>query len=183
MKIYIDTSCLRSNILRHSDRKSQKEVAALEHLAERYSLFGSGLTLREAMATTSATQRDSLIVDYKTLQRIPKDEKVLGFHRNGFISYPLVQDCQDETLRKELIEAGLKPKDAEHLVQAVCNDCNVFLTRDESTIIKPYRRPRWQRSRSRGGGKTLIRKSWKVIGGLAKCQFPNFKPSNGNSSG
>jgi predicted nucleic acid-binding protein len=139
MRIFIDTSCLRSNILRHSDRKSQKEVTALEQLAERYSLFGSSLTLREVMATTSASQRDSLIVDYNTLQRIPKDEKVLGFHSNGSIVYPLVQDYQDETLRKELIEAGLTPKDAELLVQAVCNNCDVFLTRDENTIIKPYR--------------------------------------------
>jgi hypothetical protein len=29
---------------------------------------------------------------------------------------------------------------AEHLVQAVYNDCRVFLTRDEDTIIKPH----WQ---------------------------------------
>src|SRR5215831_19248158 len=111
MKIYIDTSCLRSNILRHSDRKSQREVAALKQLAKRHSLFGSRLTYREAIATTNASQRDSLTVDYKALQAIPKDEKVLGFHSNGFGSYPLVQDWQDETLRKELIEAGLKPKD------------------------------------------------------------------------
>ena len=42
MKIYVETSCLRSNF-RHPDPKSQKELAALEQLAERYSLFGSRL--------------------------------------------------------------------------------------------------------------------------------------------
>ncbi len=143
MKIYVETSCLRSNI-RHPDPKSQKELAALEQLAERYWLFGSRLTLREATATAKKTQQDSLILDYKALKPIPKDERLLGFNSQsdrygGFISYPLIADCQDETLRKELIEHGLGPKDAEHLTQAVCNDCEVFLTRDEATIINPHR--------------------------------------------
>jgi hypothetical protein len=143
MKIYVETSCLRSNI-RHPDPKSQKELAALEQLAERYSLFGSRLTLREATATAKKTQQDSLILDYKALEPITKDERLLGFNSQsdrygGFISYPLIADCQDETLRKELIDHGLEPKDAEHLTQAVCNDCGVFLTRDEATIINPHR--------------------------------------------
>jgi hypothetical protein len=51
----------------------------------------------------------------------------------------LIADCQDETLRRELLEHGLEPNDAEHLTQAVCNDCGVFLTRDEATIINPHR--------------------------------------------
>jgi len=75
---------------------------------------------------------------------IPKDEKVLGFNSQsdqygGSISYPLIADCQDETLRRELLEHGLESNDAEHLTQAVCNDCGVFLTRDEATIINPHR--------------------------------------------
>ncbi len=143
MKIYVETSCLRSNI-RHSDPKSQKELAALEQLTERYSLFGARLTLREATATANKTQQDSLILDYKALQPIPKDERVLGFNSQsdqygGFISNPLIADCQNETLRQELIEHGLEFKDAEHVTQAVCNDCEVFLTRDEATIINPHR--------------------------------------------
>ena len=56
VKIYVDTSCLRSNI-RHPDPKSQKELAALEQLADRYSLFGSRLTLREVMATAKKDQK------------------------------------------------------------------------------------------------------------------------------
>jgi hypothetical protein len=143
MKIYVETSCLRSNI-RHPDPKSQKELAALEQLADRYSLFGSRLTLREATATAKKAQQDSLILDYKALEPIPKDEKLLGFNSQsdqygGFISYPLIADCQDETLRRELLEHGLESNDAEHLTQAVCNDCGVFLTRDEATIINPHR--------------------------------------------
>ena len=150
MKIYVDTSCLRSNVSRHSDTKSQRELAALEQLAEQYSLFGSRLTFREIMDTAKASHRENLIIDYKALQPIQNDERLLGFNTlsdpyGGFICHPIMQDCQDEALRMELIEAGLEPKDAEHIVQAVCNDCGVFLTRDENTIIKPHRQ--WLKQR------------------------------------
>lgn len=143
MKIYVDTSCLHGNI-RHADAKSQKERMALEQLAEQYSLFGSRLTLREVMDMAESERRDKLILDCKALQPIPKDEKLLGFsHQSdpyrGFTTSPLIADCQDETLRSELIDHGLDPRDAEHLTQAVCNDCAVFLTRDEATIIGPHR--------------------------------------------
>ena len=63
----------------------------------------------------------------------------------GFVTYPLISDVQDETLRKELMARGLKQRDAEHLTQAVCNDCDVFLTRDEKSIIKPHRK--WLQNR------------------------------------
>jgi len=34
---------------------------------------------------------------------------------------------------------GLEQRDAEHITQAVCNNCDVFLTRDEDSIITPHR--------------------------------------------
>lgn len=46
---------------------------------------------------------------------------------------------QAEKLRAELIERGLEQRDAEQITQAVCNSCDVFLTRDKKTIIKPHR--------------------------------------------
>ncbi len=143
LKIYCDTSTLPHNI-RHADQKSQGELAALKQLAEKCLMFGSRAVLRELMNTPEQNQRNSLIVDFKGLAPIAKDEKVHGFHTQtdqygGFVSYPLVSDVQDETLCKELIQHGLKPRDAEHITQAVCNGCDVFLTRDERTIIKPYR--------------------------------------------
>ena len=114
MKVYVDTSCLRSNV-RHADAKSLNELAALEQLTERCSLFGSRLNFREVMATAEATRRDGLIFDWRALRPIPKDERVLGFSSQsdqygGFISYPLVADCQDETLRSELIDRETRTK-------------------------------------------------------------------------
>ena len=141
MKIYCDTSCLPENIRRHTDDpKSQKELAALTKLAEQYQLFGSRVIDREIMKTTDKARQDVLIVNYKALQPVSKDEKLLGFHhqsdRYGFISCPMISDIQDEALRDELVQHALEPRDAEHITQAVCNDCDVFLTRDERTIVK-----------------------------------------------
>ncbi len=143
MKIYCDTNTLPHNI-RHADQKTLGELAALKQLAEKYLLYGSLGVLRELMETKDQTQRDYLIVNYKSLEPIPKDEKVHGFHTQydqygGFVAYPLVSDVQDETLRAELMQRGLDRPDAEHITQAICNDCDVFLTRDEKTIIKPHR--------------------------------------------
>ncbi len=143
MKIYCDTSTLPHNI-RHADEKSQGELAALKQLAEKYSMFGSRVVLRELISTTEQTQRDYLIVDYQALEPIPKDEKLLGFYTQtdqygGCITNPMISDVQDERLREELTQHGLKLRDAEHITQAVCNGCDVFLTRDERTIINPHR--------------------------------------------
>ena len=143
MKIYCDTDTLPHNI-RHADEKSQGELAALKQLAEKYSMFGSLVILRELMNTTKQTQRDYLIVDYQALEPIPKDEKLLGFYMQtdqygGCITNPMFSDVQDEALREELTRRGLDLRDAEHITQAVCNGCGVFLTRDERTIINPHR--------------------------------------------
>ena len=107
-------------------------------------MFGSLVILRELMNTTKQTQRDYLIVDYQALEPIPKDEKLLGFYMQtdqygGCITNPMFSDVQDEALREELTRRGLDLRDAEHITQAVCNGCGVFLTRDERTIINPHR--------------------------------------------
>ncbi len=141
LKIYCDTNTLPHNI---RDQKSQGELAAIKQLAEKYPMFSSLVALREVMNTPEGLQQNNLIVDYNALEPIPRDEKVLGFHMQsdqygGCVTNPLISDVQDETLRKELTRRGLELKDAEHITQAVCNGCDVFLTRDERTIITPHR--------------------------------------------
>ncbi len=143
LRIYCDTDTLPHNI-RHDDKKTQGELAALKRLAEEQLLFGSLEVRREVMKTRKQSQQDNLIVDYKALKPITKDERVHGFHTQtdqfgGFITQPLISDVQDEALRNELVNRGLKLNDANHITQAVCNNCDVYLTRDEDTIIKPHR--------------------------------------------
>jgi len=145
MRTYVDTSALPSNIRRHSgDPKAQADLAAYEELAKRFPMFGSRIVGYEADMTKDQTQRRSLIIDFKALEPIQKDERLLGFNYvedpyGGFVCSPLISDVQDETLRQELMERGLQQRDAEHITQAVCNNCDVFLTRDEKSIIIPHR--------------------------------------------
>jgi hypothetical protein len=57
----------------------------------------------------------------------------------GFTGFFLLADVQDEKIRAELLEHGLTQRDAELITQAVCNDFDVFLTRDVKSIIKGHR--------------------------------------------
>ena len=142
LKILCDTSVLPENI-GDADSKSRKELEAVKEL-QKLGMFGSHLVRHEVMNTKDASKRDQLIAEQAALKPLPKDEKLLGFHttsdqRGGFVCFPMIADVQDETIRTELIARGLKQRDAEHITQAVCNDCDVFLTRDERTIINPHR--------------------------------------------
>jgi hypothetical protein len=134
LRIYCDTSALRHNISCHSDEKSQRELAALNQLTETYPLFGSHLVRYEAERTKDEIQRGYLIIDVDELQNVPNDQKLLGFNvqisQYTCINSPIISDVQDEAIRAELMECRFKQRDAEHITQAVCNHCDVFLTRD-----------------------------------------------------
>jgi hypothetical protein len=147
IKIYCDTSAQLPNI-RHSDPHTQAERAAVQRLKEAAAaglleLYASLVNLREVSNTSDDNQRGALIGDHKRLSPILKDERLLGFNHlfdqfGGFINSPLISDTQDESIRDGLKAMGLSQKDAEHLTQAICNDCEYFLTRDKKTIM-PYR--------------------------------------------
>ena len=53
----------------------------------------------------------------------------------GHISNPLVSDVQDDKLVEELVLKGLSKQDAQHFAQALSNQEDVFLTRDEKHFI------------------------------------------------
>ena len=150
VKIYCDTNTLFHNVARHpTDLKTQIELRALEQLLACYrrgkiSMFRSRVNLREIEKTPDVEQLANLRADYEALQQIPKDERFYGTEklitdpRGGYIENPLVSDVWDEPLCAKLVERGLEIRDAQHITQALCNHCNVFLTCDEKTIIKPH---------------------------------------------
>jgi hypothetical protein len=140
MKIYCGTNCLPHNI---RDEKSQGELTALKVLAEKFEMYGSRFVRHEVVNTKNEVRRDFLIVECNALKPVPKDKKILGFHTNydqygGFTCCPLIADTHNDALCGELKDRGLEPSDAQHITQAVCNDCEVFLTRDVRSIIKPH---------------------------------------------
>ena len=146
MKLYCDTDTLLHNIQRHGDQNDvRREMEGLEELLQRrrtgtLTIYRSRVVLRELERTADEDQRARLRADYESLEQIPQDERVLGFNNvidlHGCSScYPLVSDVQDEAICSELQAHGIDLGDAQHITQAVCNNCDVFLTRDEGTII------------------------------------------------
>jgi hypothetical protein len=105
-------------------------------------------------ATKNPIKKDQLQADYEALDPIPKDENVIGFWQltdpfGGTVSSnPVVSDFLNEALYIELAKRGLTERDAHHITHVVGNDCDVFLTRDEKTIINPYRK--WLEERLSG---------------------------------
>jgi hypothetical protein len=150
MKVYCDTNTLLHNISRLKEEpNAQRERDALEQLLQRHqagtlTMFRSRVDLRELEKTTNQSQREKLRLDYESLEQIPKDEKHYASYGQtdqlgGAIENPLVSDVQDEKLCQELQHRGFERGDAQHITQALCNDFDVFLTRDVDTIIKPHR--------------------------------------------
>src|ERR1700730_17824830 len=149
--VYADTNTLRANLARHPDNADkQRELAAMDTLDEMKTsgqismdIFKSRVSRKEVERTKNPQQRANLQSDLEKLQQIPKDEKLLGFNIQSdpftFISSPLMSDILDEKLYGELIQRGLSPDDAHHISHAICNECDVFLTHDEQTIVIPHR--------------------------------------------
>jgi predicted nucleic acid-binding protein len=147
MNIYCDTSSLFSNVSRHQDAKARQEAAAVSGLLGQHRngavrLLRSNIIRYELERTRSTTQKGALLGDFLRLVPVAKDEKVLGFDNQctdpfgGFVTNPLVSDVQDERLVERLEkELGLPKPDAQHLAQAISNDADVFLTRDEEHFI------------------------------------------------
>jgi len=145
--IYCDTDSLFSNSKRHKeDAKAQREAAAISRLLDyhrsgKLTMQRSNVALRELEETANPIQRDNLRCDFLELVPIAKDEKVLGFDNlqsdpyGGFVSNPIVSDVQDEALAERLESQGLPKRDAQHLAQAISNNADVFLTRDEPHFI------------------------------------------------
>jgi hypothetical protein len=147
VKVLCDTDTLIHNI-RHEHEKTEKERAALKKLLEmraagRLQMFRSQVNLVEVTNTKNDNQRDKLLADYMALDPVSKEENISGQQcipgpTGSFISNP-VSDL-DSPVYKACRSQGLKERDTLHILRAVENGYDVFLTRDEDTIIRPHRR-------------------------------------------
>jgi predicted nucleic acid-binding protein len=148
MNVYSDTSSLFSNAERHADAKSQQEATSIAallklHKQGKITMLRSNVIRRELERTREASQRYALLDDFLRLVPVANDEKVLGYDKQltdpygGFVINPLVSDVQDEHLVEKLRrDLNLSLEDAQHLAQAISNQADIFLTRDEEHFIK-----------------------------------------------
>jgi len=143
LKIYGDTNTLHNNISRHADQVSyQRELAALMKIEEKHVIYFSNRVVNELMKTPEVTRRNKLKGDSEKRTRVANDEKLLRIDtqigQSTTINCPIMSLVQDQGMLEEFVKRGLDQLDAEHISQAVCNKCNVFLTLDEAIIKRHY---------------------------------------------
>jgi hypothetical protein len=140
-KVLCDTDTLLANI-RHTDEKSHGERQALEKLLEmrasgRVVLLFSRVSSLEVANTEKEEQRDKLDADRMDLEPVVKEENVSGFQcmpgpTGSWISNP-VSDL-DQLAYQDCKRQGLGERDSLHILRAVENACDVFMTRDKKII-------------------------------------------------
>ena len=134
LKIYGDTCTLTDN------PSDAAELAALKKLYvdARVQFCTSNIVGQEATKTPDEVKRNTLVDDHKSRTKVANDERLgpayaYGSGPHWAVTRP-IYDVQDDALRAEIIENGIKFFDAGHITQAACNDIDVFLTTDNGII-------------------------------------------------
>jgi hypothetical protein len=135
-RVYLDNVIVCGRIIEDLDPPEEMEaVRAIEKLhaegrikqvTSRHSWREQDRSTRPAMLAAFTARRDEVSV-------VQADHLLLGFNnqdlgRHGFISSPIISDIVDDELFADLKSAGLEDDDAKHVMYAVENDCEVFVT-------------------------------------------------------
>jgi predicted nucleic acid-binding protein len=141
MKAYLDTVIV-SGLVRCDLR--QHEMAASRELVERadrgeLELVTSRLTWREQDRAKLVDVRDALKQARGDVAVVPEDSRILGFNYQDepytFIASPMLTNIVDEALFAALRGATLAEADAEHVMLAVHNGCDRFVTTDDKDLL------------------------------------------------
>jgi len=140
MRIYFD-NVIDSGVKR-GDLHPPEELEAARALDADPSLEAvtSRQSWREQERTRDDTTRQLLKDARPEVPTVPDDHRVLGMAHyqdrfGGMMSMPLVSDITDRALYDALVAAGLKTDDAQHLMYAVTNGCERFVTMDTKDIL------------------------------------------------
>ena len=145
MKIYLDNVIVCGQI--RTDLEPA-EMAAVQQLGsqpfkDRLLILTSRESWREQDRTNDAAVRAMLRQHRDGVPVVERDHSVLGFsqshdHLGGFIASPLVTDIVDDSLFTALKAEGLQDADARHLMYAVCNGCDRFVTLDPDFLNRRH---------------------------------------------
>jgi hypothetical protein len=138
MKIYFD-NVIASGMIR-GDLSPQEEMKAVQQL-ELFSKRGvlEIVTSRESWREQEGTQilatRVRLEQARGSIPVVHDDLRLLGFqyqqdHLGGSVCNPLATDIIDKVLFDQLTTTGLEPADTRHLMYAIVNRCDWFITLD-----------------------------------------------------
>jgi hypothetical protein len=114
------------------------EMAAVERLVAAFAdgkidVETSRLTWDEQDGAKE-TIKSKLLAVRESFPVVPNDTKLLGidtiYYEGGFMSAPRLTGIMGEALHKTFRAAGLKERDAQHLMYAVLDHCDRFVTTD-----------------------------------------------------
>jgi predicted nucleic acid-binding protein len=144
MKVYLDNVIVSGRV--RGDLHPPEEMAAVHALAKADEKSQIEIyTSRWSWAEQDRTRDDFLRVKLKEsrgeIEVVADDHRVLGFWnqedpRFGTVSTnPMVTEIVDERLFSDLKKAGLLEGDARHLMYAIHNKCDRFVTLDTRDLL------------------------------------------------
>ena len=139
IKVYLDNDVASGISNRDLDKAEQDAIDQLlnwQH-SGKIEVGTSRQAIRE-MERAPFQYQAKLKTGISNLGLAENDHRVLGFNMQtdqyGCISSPLVTDVVDEQLYADLLKAGLETDDAKHLMYAVYNSYQQFLTCDKGIL-------------------------------------------------
>jgi hypothetical protein len=144
-RVYLDNVIVSGYALRDL-RLDEAEIEAVDRL---YAMHDEGIIKRvtskisaiEQARTQDLEKRATLAASAHLVSVVQNDHRLVGFSHldygaRGFISYPLLDDIVDPVLFEQLTAGiGLKDADAKHVMYAVANDCDYFVTVDTRDLL------------------------------------------------
>jgi hypothetical protein len=152
VKIYLDNVIVCGQICGDIKTRGDIDGREVEAMNRIYSAGGCGdveiVTSRESHREQERTRdpvRRSLFDRRRNdTPTLSDDHLVFGFqhsqdHYGGFVASPIVSDVVDLALLNDFRDIGLKEGDARHLMYAVHNRCDWFVTTDPDFIERRTR--------------------------------------------
>ena len=145
-RVYLETSVVTAMVKRD---QSAEEMTALDWILENaqqhnLTLVTSRESIREIERTSDEQTRETLKSVYSRVKVVEDDHIVLGSSTYAdqwtCITTPLVSDVVAKDVFDKLGTIRLKGSDQKHLMYAIHNKCDVFLTFDRNDFINRDRR-------------------------------------------
>jgi predicted nucleic acid-binding protein len=144
MKVYFDTVIVSGKV--RGDLCPPAEMAAMHTLATaeekgQIEVYTSRWTWAEQDRTHDPVIRVKLRESREEIEVVAPDHRVIGFWnqedpRFGTVSAnPMVTEIVDEPLFSDLKKAGISDPDARHLMYAIHNKCDRFVTLDTRDLL------------------------------------------------
>jgi len=140
LRVYLDNDAASGRVLSNLHPSKPEEQQALNlieaaHHAGKLKRVTSRESWREQERTADPEKRATLEAARAEVSVVAADHILLGFSTNRMpygtlTSSPIISDIVDESLFSDLKGLGLKDGDARHLMYAVTNKCDRFITTD-----------------------------------------------------